>query len=83
MKKTKSPEGFTDRLLLAIGKKDIYITELARLIGMHRSTIYSWMTGVSSPDAASLAAICRVLDVSADWLIFGENNVENNTTGKS
>jgi transcriptional regulator with XRE-family HTH domain len=40
--------------------------------GLKQPTLEHILSGKSLPNAASLACLCRGLDVSADWILFGE-----------
>ena len=68
--------GFADRLNQAMYDKDINATQLGRLVGMERKTVYSWQWGDSMPNSLILARICKVLGVSADYLLFGSGGVK-------
>lgn len=63
--------GFADRLNQAMYDKDMNATQLARLVGVDRKTVYMWQWGDTMPNALILARICKVLSVSADYLLFG------------
>lgn len=63
--------GFADRLNQAMYDRDMNASQLAKLVGMERKTVYSWQWGDSMPNSLILARICKVLGVSADYLLFG------------
>ena len=63
--------GFADRLNQAMYDKDINATQLGRLVGMERKSVYTWQWGYTMPNSLILARICKVLGVSADYLLFG------------
>ena len=46
--------------------------ELAELISQNRVTITNIENGKNKGNFEILKAICEALDVSADWLLFGE-----------
>ena len=65
---------FAKRLTEAMKESDENQTTLAKKISsqyvtIQRQTISLYMNGQSKPDTERLAAIARVLDVSADWLL--------------
>ena len=62
---------FCSRLKSARIKAKLSQTELANRIGRPQTRISSYETGRTMPDAQTLADICRVIGVSADWLLFG------------
>lgn len=43
--------------------------QLARAIGRSDEAVKSWETGTNEPKAMDAAAVCRVLGVTADWLL--------------
>lgn len=65
-------EGFADRLSKLMHDRNISGKRLADLIGMERKAVYMWTNGYSMPNSLILARICKVLNVSADYLLFGE-----------
>lgn len=46
--------------------------QLGDLVGVTRQAVSKWESGQSMPDAQSLAALCRALEVSADALLLGQ-----------
>lgn len=64
--------GFADRLNESMLDKKINNTQLAEKIGMERKSVSMWVNGYSMPNALILARMCKVLKVSADYLLFGE-----------
>ncbi|MGV8987620.1 MAG: helix-turn-helix domain-containing protein [Cypionkella sp.] len=47
-------------------------TAVAKAAGINTSTLDSYVRGTSLPGALAITCLCRALDVSADWLLFGE-----------
>lgn len=74
--------GFADRLNQAMYDRDVNATQLAKLVGMERKTVYSWQWGDSMPNSLILARICKVLGVSADYLLFGSGGDKTILTPK-
>lgn len=64
--------GFADRLQQAIYDKEISKKKLAELIGCDRRSVYEWCWGNTMPNSLLLARMCKVLNVSVDYLLFGE-----------
>lgn len=64
--------GFADRLNQAISEKGISKKKIGELIGCDRRSVYEWCWGDTMPNSLSLARMCKVLNVSADYLLFGE-----------
>lgn len=69
--------GFADRLSKSMKTKNINNTKLAEMIGMERKTVSMWVNGYSMPNSLILARMCKVLNVSADYLLFGERGEVN------
>lgn len=44
-------------------------SELARRIFVRRESVARWEQGTRVPSAENIAILCRVLHVSADWLL--------------
>lgn len=61
-------------------KKNISGVKLGKLIGADRRRIYEWKNGDLMPNAYYLAKICKALDVSADYLLFGKESRCTNDT---
>lgn len=64
--------GFADRLTDAMREKNINITQLAEKVGMERKSVSGYVNGYGMPNALVFARMCKVLKVSADYLLFGE-----------
>lgn len=45
--------------------------ELARLASIQPNTLTRWIQGVTTPRKNDLDAVCRILRVEAEWLLFG------------
>lgn len=46
--------------------------EAARLSGIPKPTLEGYVQGKNLPGSFALACLCRGLNVSADWILFGE-----------
>lgn len=51
-------------------------TDLAASLGVKEANVYRWERGDSQPSHGMFRRIVRALDVSADWLLFGEERAE-------
>lgn len=71
MKRNYPPEGFTERLNEAIYKSGLRPVEIQRKARISESCFYYYMRGDTTPSLMTLVNLCRVLDVSADYLLFG------------
>jgi len=45
--------------------------EVAERVGVRVHSLYRWESGRSGPNASTLAALCTVLGVTSDHLLFG------------
>ena len=60
--------GFAERLNSSI---NMPITHLACKVGIGKKSIYKYINGETMPNSVILARLCKVLNVSADWILFG------------
>lgn len=70
--KRRPPEGFGERLREAIYKSGYSTTQLEKLCNVNHSNISQYMSEEMAPTAWTLASLCKVLNVSADYLLFGK-----------
>ena len=70
-KRTGYLRGFPERLVEAMDLAGVNSTELGRKVKRDRKAIYMYRNGDVSPDVLTVARICAVLHISADWLLFG------------
>lgn len=73
--KRRPPEGFGERLREAVYKSGYNTNELERLSGVNHSNISQYMSEDMAPSAWTLASLCKVLKVSADYLLFGKGAI--------
>ena len=66
--------GFADRLRKVMDEHNVSAIKLGKMIGVRRTTVYEWLWGNVMPNSLYLARICANLKVSADYLLFGEDN---------
>ena len=62
-------EGFGDRLLKAIGDKDLSNRKVGALTGIPTSCINLYVNGNQLPNCSNLVKLAKVLGVSTDWLL--------------
>ena len=60
---------FAQRLEKILIERNIYPAQLARMTGLNRSAIYSYIDGTAQPRAYAIVKIAQALDVSADYLL--------------
>ncbi|MCE8510301.1 helix-turn-helix transcriptional regulator [Ruegeria pomeroyi] len=63
---------FGDRLAAAREAADMTQAQLARRLGVKKSTISGWENDLSEPRANRLSMLAGLLNVSIVWLITGE-----------
>lgn len=66
------PTGFSERLYDTWLKSGLEITELSRKSGVSRTSVYCYIYNGIAPNISALAKLCKVLNVSADYLLFGK-----------
>jgi transcriptional regulator with XRE-family HTH domain len=63
---------FGDRVAAARDAMDMTQSQLARRMGVKKSTIVAWEQDVSEPRANKLSMMAGLLNVSIKWLLTGE-----------
>ncbi len=53
--------------------------QLGELLGVTRQAVSKWESGQTTPDAATVAALCEKLHVSADYVLLGKEPGEGQT----
>mgnify|MGYP001518043339 CR=1 FL=1 len=53
--------------------------QLGELLGVTRQAVSKWESGQTTPDAATIAALCEKLHVSADYVLLGKEPREGQT----
>lgn len=64
--------GFPERLQKAMDDKGINQKELARKIGCDKKAPMTWLQGASTPNVVYFARMCKILGVSAQYMLYGE-----------
>ena len=65
--------GFTERLYDEWLKSGLTQRQLGEYSGVNRKAISGYVNGASVPDATTLGKMCKALNVSADFLLFGKD----------
>ncbi|BFH11387.1 helix-turn-helix domain-containing protein [Paenibacillus melissococcoides] len=63
------------RLRFLRDKHQLTQEKMAELIGKKKGNISNYESDNYEPSAQTIIAICKIFNVSADWLLFGKNNV--------
>jgi transcriptional regulator with XRE-family HTH domain len=66
-------EGIARRLIAARRAQGLRNTELAAKSGVNKNTISNWETAIKRPSIDQLALVLPVLDVTADFVFFGDD----------
>ena len=61
-----------DRIAASARRRGLTQEQLGELLGVTRQAVSKWESGQTSPDAATLAALCEKLCVSADYILLGK-----------
>ncbi|MGI6028668.1 MAG: helix-turn-helix domain-containing protein [Candidatus Heteroscillospira sp.] len=67
---------FCEKLLKARREAGLSQEELAARLGVSRQAVSKWETGEARPDVDKLAALCRELGLSMDWLCLDKQPEE-------
>lgn len=49
-------------------------TQLAREMDVHLTTVRKWEEGISDPSAENILRLCKLFNVTADYLLFGKDD---------
>ena len=71
-----------DRIAQARRAAGLSQEQLGEQLGVSRQAVSKWESGAANPDVAYLAAMCRELGVSSDWLLLGEEPDGTPLTGE-
>ena len=58
-------------------------SELAKQLGITRSSVNAWEMGISTPSTQYIIELASIFDVSTDFLLGVENTVSINVSGLS
>ena len=72
MSKCWGPSDIGDRIFALIIELDISQREFSKKLGVRDSIVSMWISGQREPRIATVIKICKVFNVSADWLLLGE-----------
>jgi transcriptional regulator with XRE-family HTH domain len=71
-----------ERILIALEKSGKNQADLARYLSTKPSTVTGWIKEGRIPSANSIIPICVFTDVSADWLLTGDEQNQSITISK-
>lgn len=66
--------GLAERLNTLYSGSGMTQEQIAQQIGTDRKTVCRWIRGEYAPDTAAIIRLCKLFDVSADYLLFGKED---------
>lgn len=63
-----------ERIALARKQAGLSQEQLGEKLGVSRQAVSKWESGQTNPDVAYIIEMCRLLGVSSDWLLLGEES---------
>ena len=66
----------SERLFSIMKPKGISVSELARMTGISRHTIFDWQKKNTNPGADKIMLICESLSISPQELLLGDKKTE-------
>lgn len=67
-----------DKIFDLLKKNRMTAKDLAKAVGLSGGNITDWKTGRANPSVSSLKKIANYFNVSLEWLLENENNVNDN-----
>lgn len=61
-----------ERIIQARKQAGLTQEQLGEKLGVSRQAVSKWESGQANPDVTYIAEMCRLFDVSADWLLLGK-----------
>ena len=71
-----------ERIALARKQAGLSQEQLGDKLNVSRQAVSKWESGQTNPDIAYVSQMCRLFGVSADWLLLGEESVNDNTPAR-
>lgn len=72
---SKNPESPAQRIRETRERRGLTQAKLAALMGVTRPLIAQWETNFRHPSIATLQRLAEILDVSYEWLAFGDESL--------
>ncbi len=66
------PEGFSKRLYECVIATGLSVHDFAKRCDLAPPSIYAYFYNERTPNITALARMCKTLNVSADYLLFGK-----------
>ena len=71
-----------ERIALARKKAGLSQEQLGEQLRVSRQAVSKWESDQTNPDVAYVAELCRILNVSCDWLLLGEESARESTPAR-
>lgn len=71
-----------ERITLARKQAGLSQEQLGEKLGVSRQAVSKWESGQTNPDVTYVARMCRLLEVSSDWLLLGEEDARSVSPGQ-
>lgn len=66
-----------ERIALARKQAGLSQEQLGEKLGVSRQAVSKWESNQTNPDVSYVAQMCRLLGVSSDWLLLGEESAQS------
>lgn len=66
-----------ERIALARKRAGLSQEQLGEKLGVSRQAVSKWESSQNNPDVAYVAQMCRLLEVSSDWLLLGAESAQS------
>ncbi len=73
---TKGREGFGKRVAWARSQKGWTLADLGKEVGVSGTCVWNWEEGNTHPRPASLSRLAAALNISAEYLLEGDEGVD-------
>ena len=64
----------SDRIFEKLKERDMSQKEFSEATGISQSTISEWKSKRTNPTSEKIMIICKVLEISPEWLLSGADN---------
>lgn len=73
MNKTVYPNyEIAERIEKLIRESELHYQQVADAVGVGRTTVFNWVLGSTQPRATHIVGLCKLFDVSCNWLLTGK-----------
>lgn len=65
-------------LRMIMAARNLTVGDMAAMAGVSKSAMEKYLSGPSSPRATAIASLSNALDIRADFILFGEFDIDQN-----